>query len=146
MPALTRAALLAQIAALIADAPAGNISALDLRTTLINADDSNLNKLTDTSDVITEGAIKLLLTTTERSRIAYEWQTALRTAPADFTPGVTTIFTMPAAAPGNDEDYVKVYFDGVDQSPADWSISGTTLTFISPPPVGVAVVKIQVLA
>ena len=58
-----------EIATLIADAPAANISALDVRTTLINSKDSNFNLLSDDSDDLTEGAAKLLLTTTERAMV-----------------------------------------------------------------------------
>jgi len=142
----TRAALTTEISTLIADAPPGNITALDVRTTLLNSKDSNLNILSDTSDSITEGVSKLLLTPTERTRVAREWQTAVRAAGVDFTPGISLTLTLPAAAPSNDEDYVRVDFEGVRQSTTQWSISGTTITFIAPIPSGVSTIELQVLA
>jgi len=142
----TRANLTTEITTLIADAPAANISALDVRTTLLNSKDSNLNILTDTSDVLTEGTTKLLLTPTERTRVAREWQTATRSAGVDFTPAISTTLVLPAAAPSDDEDYVRVDFEGVRQATTQWTISGATITFIAAIPSGVSTIELQVLA
>jgi hypothetical protein len=141
-----RADLTTEIATLIADAPAANISALDVRTTLLNAKDSNLNILSDTSDVITEGATKLLLTTTERTKIAREWRAQIYTTGVNYTPNITTALTHAFTPPGADKDFVKVYFEGVVQSQNSWSVAGAVITFTSPIPVGVDFVEISVLA
>lgn len=141
-----RTDLTTEIATLIADAPAANISALDVRTTLLNSKDSNFNILSDDSDDLTEGATKLLLTTTERTKIAREWQTQIYTTIVNYTPGITTALTLPVAAPGNDKDFVRVTFESVPQNQSAWSILGTTITFTSPIPIGVDVIEIQVLA
>src|SRR3990172_4904536 len=127
----TRTDLYTEISALIADAPAANISALDVRTTLINSKDSNFNILDDDSDDLTEGTSKLLMTAMERVRVAYEWQTQSYIGGVNYTPGTTTALTMPAAAPSNDKDYVRVSFEGVLQDQSGWSVLGTTITFTS---------------
>lgn len=59
-----------------------------------------------------------------------------------FTPGVTTSLTTSTApaSPAN----MWVFFDGVFQTDDTYTISGTTVTFVSPIPVGVAEVTIKV--
>jgi len=50
--------------------------------------------------------------------------------------GSTTAFTLSAQSPENN---TNVYWDGVYQSKSNYSVSGTTLTFSTAPPNGVAV-------
>jgi hypothetical protein len=59
----------------------------------------------------------------------------------DYTPGVTTALTLSA----NPQSILNtnVAFDGTVQQQATYSISGTTITFSSPIPVGVAAVQVQ---
>ena len=141
-----RANLTTEINTLIADAPAANITALDVRTTLLNSKDSNFNLLEDDTDDLTEGATKLLLTSTERSVIAREWRATIYTAGVHYTPGITTFLTLTTAPPGNDKDFVRVDFEGVRQANTQWSVAGTTLTFVAPIPVGVSILEITVLS
>lgn len=56
-------------------------------------------------------------------------------AGTDFTAGTTTALILPRTpgAPGN----LQVFFDGTNQTPDQWSVSGTTLTFTSPIPLGI---------
>src|SRR3990172_2298809 len=125
MTAKNRADLNTDVATLLADNTSGDISALDVRTVAINSLDSALNLLADTSDVLTEGATKLLLTTTERGRIAREWNTATYVNGVNYTAGVSVSLTLPVAAPGNDKDYVRVFYEGIQQVITQWSIAGT---------------------
>lgn len=64
---------------------------------------------------------------------------------ADFTPGTTTVLTMPKASPGNLKANVQVTFHGLGQQEGEWGISGTTITFNSAIPLGVVDVQITVL-
>lgn len=64
----------------------------------------------------------------------------------DFTEDVTTILTMPVAAAADNEADVFVTYDGLNQLPDGWSISGTTITFDTAIPQGVQKVHIKVLA
>jgi hypothetical protein len=59
-----------------------------------------------------------------------------------FVPGTTTQLTL-SSGPGSPTN-MWVFFDGVYQTPDTWSVSGTTVTFTSPIPVGVAEVNIKV--
>jgi len=142
----TRANLTTEITTLIADAPAANISAADVRTVLNNSKDSNLNILTDTSDDLTEGSSKLLLSPTERSKTAREWHAQIFTTGVNYTPNITTALTHGFTAPGGDKDFVTVEFEGVPQSQNSWSVAGAVITFTSAIPVGVDFVQINVLA
>jgi hypothetical protein len=50
--------------------------------------------------------------------------------------GSTTVFTLSAQSPENN---TNVYIDGVYQSKSNYAVSGTTLTFSTAPPSGVAI-------
>jgi hypothetical protein len=60
----------------------------------------------------------------------------------DFTPGTTTVLTLPVA-PGSPSN-LWVFFDAAFQADDQYSVSGTTLTFNSPIPVGVQEVNIKI--
>jgi hypothetical protein len=64
------------------------------------------------------------------------------TASVDFTPGVTTTLTLPAA-PGTPSN-LWVFFDAGFQADDQYTISGTTLTFNSAIPVGVQEVNVKI--
>jgi hypothetical protein len=63
-------------------------------------------------------------------------------APADFTPGTTTQLPL-TVSPGTVSN-TWIYFDGVYQTDDAISLSGTTLTFSSPIPVGVSEVTVKI--
>lgn len=64
-------------------------------------------------------------------------------AGSGFTPGTTTTLTL-AAGPGSVAN-MWIYFDGVYQADSNVaSISGTTLTFTAPIPVGTTVVTVKI--
>jgi hypothetical protein len=67
--------------------------------------------------------------------------TDLFTAGVDFTAGSSTTITLSGS--GLSEDAVMITFDGVVQHHDQYSISGTTVTFTSPIPVGVGFVEAQ---
>ena len=50
--------------------------------------------------------------------------------------GSTTVFTLSAQTPENN---TSIYIDGVYQSKANYSVSGTTLTFSAAPPNGTSI-------
>lgn len=66
-------------------------------------------------------------------------------SPGDFTPGVTSALTMPAASSGDNETNVEVSFEGLNQISDGWSIVGTAITFTAPIPIGVTKIAIKVL-
>lgn len=63
-------------------------------------------------------------------------------AGTDYTPGTTTQLTL-SAGPGS-QGNLWVYFDGVYQADDQYTISGTTLTFNSPIPVGAQEVNCKI--
>jgi hypothetical protein len=63
-------------------------------------------------------------------------------AGTNFTPGTTTQLTL-TTAPGSVQN-MWVYFDGTYQADNQLSLSGTTLTFNSPIPVGVTLVTVKI--
>lgn len=81
------------------------------------------------------------------------WKTALFGASAgnmsvdtfvdgvDYTSGTTTTLTLSAVA--GSENNLWVTFDGVSQHKTEYGLAGTTLTFSSPIPLGVAEVEVQ---
>lgn len=58
------------------------------------------------------------------------------TAGVDFTAGVTTQLIL-SRAPGNPAN-LEIFFDPLFQGPDQWSLSGSTVTFTGPIPVGTA--------
>lgn len=59
-----------------------------------------------------------------------------------FTPGTTTQLTLTVGPGGVPNTWV--YFDGVFQDDSTYSVSGTTLTFNLPIPVGVGIVTVKI--
>jgi hypothetical protein len=58
------------------------------------------------------------------------------TAPGGFTPGTTTTLTLSKVY--TSKAAVLVHFDGTFQGTDQYSVSGNTITFTSPIPVGVS--------
>lgn len=58
------------------------------------------------------------------------------TAGVDFTAGVTTVLNL-SRPPGNPAN-LEIFFDPLFQGPDQWNLSGSTVTFTGPIPVGVA--------
>lgn len=140
-----RSTLASDIATQFATNGTNNITALVLRNYSTDDVDSAFNLLDDDTDSITEGTINKFITQALKDKIL-TWTTTVYATPANFTPGVTTNLTLSSAVPGDNKSNVRVYYDAAAQGSDEWSISGTTITFTSPIPVGIIKVEIHVYA
>lgn len=64
------------------------------------------------------------------------------TAGVDFTPGTTTQIALPTAPASSSN--IWVYFNGVNQDDNQFIVSGVTLTFTAPIPVGITEVFVKI--
>jgi hypothetical protein len=94
--------------------------------------------------VMTATQARTVLNVEDGAEANLDWNTAVLVEGVDYT-ALDTSLTLPVAAPGDDEDHVRVNYEGIDQHPDQWSISGTTLT-VAAIPVGIDRIKLQVLA
>jgi hypothetical protein len=123
-----RATRTADVLAAIADAPAANITAAEVRAAFGDNSDSSFSLLDDDSDDITQGTVNLFVTSAEKAAVGREWQTQGYVTGVDYTEGVTTVLALPAAAPSDDKDFVRVCFEGVKQNDTSWNVLAGNIT------------------